>query len=179
MKNAIFIGSGKGREVWLNECLKSVKGVKYKVEVVVDLTFFELGTIKYAYDKGYDEFFYMHDSCVVKDKKIFDFMFNDLKGSSVCVSNHPGLFGMYIGKYTRKDLERVKLFIPKDKMDAVENEVTWTNEYASKADSVIMMNPPLRDGYNFVNKNGRLNMKLENDYMIKYKATWNRSMIKV
>lgn len=178
MRTAIIIGTGEGREKWWKECKDSVSGCGYPVRLVCDSSLFELGVIKYALKMGYDEFFYMHDTCFIKDSALFKTMFETLKGQNCCVSNYPNMFGMYIGKYVSDDLKKVNIPQPKSKIEAVELEVTWTRDFVKSAKSVLCIQPPLRDGSNFVTKNGRLNMKLENDFMIKYKGTWHRSMIK-
>lgn len=69
--------------------------------------------------------------------------------------------------------------IPKieSKMDSVVQEVDFNNKYTSISPYRTMTNP-LND------KNGRVdyflgrkNLIIENEYLIKYKGTWHRSMI--
>ena len=83
---------------------------------------------------------------------------------------------MFLGKYRREVLNQVPLWIPTSKMQAVEAEMMWPALYA-EVEFPAFIPHPLHDGRNFVTKNGRLNMKLENDWLIKYKGTWSRAML--
>lgn len=177
MKQVIIIGTSKGREMWASKCAVSCSNDKYEVVTIQD-DGFELAHIRKAYDMKFDEFLYLHDTCVVKDAKLFDIVFEEQKGKSVALSDNPCVFGMYIGKYIRDALKTMELPIVESKLEAVDYEETWTTLYVSNPLShTVLLNPPLHDGYNFVTVNGVLYMKLENDFLIKYKKTWNRSMI--
>ena len=104
-------------------------------------------------------------------------MFEQAKGKSVSFSDHPSPIGMYLGKYRREILSQIELNIPKNKLEAVEQEEIWTRKYAGIDDTLVYLEPPLRDSNNFMTKFGKTCKKLENDYLIKYKFTWDRSMI--
>lgn len=177
MKQAIIIGTSDGREDWVKECGDSCDNPKYPV-VVVHNNGFELSHISKAYDLGYDEFLYLHDTCLVKNIKLFDMLFEEQKGQSVALSDHPCIFGMYLGKYKREALKGMELPIVYSKLQAINYEETWTRDYIMRPEAhVVLLTPPLHDGSNFVTIRGKQYMKLENDYIIKYKGTWNRSMI--
>ena len=175
MKQVIVIGTFKGREDWSTECVRSCLNKKYEVVTIFNNKF-ELSHIKEAYKRGYDEFLYLHDTCVIKDKRIFDIVFEEQKGRSVALSDYPSIFGMYLGKYTKEGLKLSKIPKANSKLQAVQYEKSWTVKYAGNTPTVVL-NPPLRDGNNFVTIRGKMYMKLENDFIIKYKGTWNRSMI--
>lgn len=176
-KQAIIIGTSDGREKWVEKAVKSCVNPKYQVISIKD-NGFELAHIKTAYEAGFDEFLYLHDSCEVKDHKLFDILFEQSKGKSVALSDWPCLFGMYLGKYTHSALSRVEIPVITTKLEAIDNEEIWTAKYLEKEiDNTLLLTPCLHDGHNFVTINDRLYMKLENDYIIKFKGTWHRSMI--
>lgn len=177
MKQAIIIGTSDGRDKWVNECSISCCNPRYKIVVIKD-NGFELAHISKAYNLGYDEFLYLHDTCIIKDKSIFDIVFEENKDKSVALSDHPNIFGMYLGKYKRKALKGMEIPIVTTKLDAINYEETWTTQYINRPlSNTVLLSPPLHDGYNFVTVNGRMYMKLENDWIIKLKGTWSRSMI--
>ena len=47
-------------------------------------------------------------------------------GKAVSLSNTPGIFGMYLGKYLAKDVEKTSIPTVISKKDAIEREVIWT-----------------------------------------------------
>jgi hypothetical protein len=102
----------------------------------------------------------------------FDKMFEH--PGSVSVTDDPGIFGMYMGIYTRSDLSKVELYSPVTQRDSIKAEIEWTKKYANLADKVTVVFPDLRDSKNkgFVEHHGRINMVLENEYIKKYKGTW-------
>lgn len=174
MKQAIIILTGKGRE----EMLKNVKlDTKYKV-ILYQKGDFELGAIRHSfYETDLDEFLLLHDTCEIKNNKLFDIVFKQNKGKSVALANYPCIFGMYLGKYRREVLN--KMYIPraKNKIEAVEYEMTFNQLYCQIDGDVKLIDNPLHDTDIFVDKFGRKNMKLENELLIKYKATWHRNMV--
>lgn len=173
MKQGIVILTGKGREEMLNR-IESKYGVSYYYKGD-----FELGAIRHTfYETDLDEFLLLHDTCEIKDHKLFDIVFKQYEGKSVALADYPCVFGMYLGKYRRETLN--KIYIPKarNKMDAVEYEMTFNQLYCQIDGDVKLIDNPLHDTDVFIEKFGRKNMVLENDLLIKYKATWNRSMVK-
>lgn len=177
MKQAVIIGTSKGRSDWSKECKASCKNSKYPVHVIND-NGFELAHISKAYDMGFDEFLYIHDTCIIKDIKLFDMLFEEQRGQSVALSDHPCIFGMYIGKYKREALRGMEMPIVDSKLQAINYEETWTREYVNRPEAhVVLLTPPLHDGSNFVTIRGKQYMKLENDFIIKLKGTWSRNMI--
>lgn len=124
----------------------------------------------------YKEIFLIHDTMEIKDPEIFKIAFEDYEGKSYALSNYPDLFGMYLGKYRREPLEMAKPKGAKDKMESIEKETSFNQRYC-KHDEVVLCEQPLIDSNKFVKKFGRENMLLENDWVKKYKGTWNRWMV--
>lgn len=169
--DVVVVASTPGREAWLQECLASIER---EVVVLRQAGTWELGKIKWLYENtSFDRFLFLHDSVIVKDQRFFDKMFEH--PGSVSVTNDPGIFGMYMGIYTREHLSRVELYSPVTQRDSIRAEVEWTARYAAFAGGGIpVVFPELRDSTNrgFVEHHGRLNMVLENDYLRKFKGTW-------
>ncbi len=156
--------------------MRSLSGYdKYQIVILSDYSF-EVGKIKFVVQHtDIDEFLFLHDSCEIKDLSLFDKVFYSKR--SVALSMQPAPFGMYLGKYQRKVLEKMNIPEAKTKLDSVNFEETFNTDYAIKTGGFDVLSPPLANQQVFVQMFGRTNMKLENDYLIKYKATWNRSQL--
>ena len=179
MRQGIVVQTGDGREHIIKNFLDTLPSkLKYSLQVVRNNNF-ELGAISQVYaENKYDEFIYLHDTCEIKSVDFVKEVFEKAKGNSVSFSDYPSPIGMYLAKYRREVLAKMELPIPKTKLEAVEQEELWTRKYSEVDGDLLFLNPPLRDGNNFVTKFGKICMKLENDYLVKYKATWHRNMIK-
>lgn len=170
LKETVVVATTPGREAWLAECLASIER---EVLVLRQGGTWELGKIKWLYENTQlDRFLFLHDSVVVKDQAFFDRMFEH--EGSVSVTDDPGIFGMYMGIYTREHLSRVELYSPVTQRDSIQAEVEWTRGYAAAAGNVPVVFSEFRDSRNvgFVEHHGRRNMVLENDYLRKFKGTW-------
>jgi alpha-N-acetylglucosamine transferase len=168
--DVVVVGSTPGREGWLRECLASIER---EVVVLRQAGTWELGKIQWLYENTkFDRFLFLHDSVIVKDQAFFDRMFEH--PGSVSVTDSPGIFGMYMGIYTREHLSRVELYSPVTQRDSIRAEVEWTAGYARAAGDVPVVFPEFRDSNNvgFVEHHGRTNMILENDFLRKFKGTW-------
>lgn len=178
MKRAIIIGTSFARGDQADACFKSCKNSMYEVDVICNDKF-ELAHIALAHRKGYDEFLYLHDTCIVKDVRLFDLAFNIHKGYTLSLADHPCIMGMYLGKYRKEVLDKIIIPTVETKQEAVHYEMEWTKYYlTNETNPIRVIDYPLHDGHNFVTMYGKLCMKLENDLLIKYKTTWNRSMVK-
>lgn len=137
--------------------LKDIKGC-YKVELFYD-NGFELAGINYG-KQNFDEFIYLMDTTHIKDPSIFSQLFN-MEGH-VFLSER-GFH--YQGKFVSADLP----FIPEitTKKEAIGLELNWLQRpYA-------VFEPPLPYISDvFEDRHGRLNMRLENEHMVKWKGTW-------
>jgi hypothetical protein len=170
LKETVVVATTPGREAWLTDCLASIQR---EVLVLRQGGTWELGKIKWLYENTQlDRFLFLHDSVVVKDQAFFDRMFEH--DGSVSVTNDPGIFGMYMGIFTREHLSRVELYSPVTQRDSIRAEIEWTHRYATAAGNVPVVFPDLRDQLNvgFVEHHGRKNMVLENYYLRKFKGTW-------
>ncbi len=156
--------------------MNSINGFdKYQILVLSDYNY-ELGKIKWVRDHtDLDEFVFLQETLEVKNPEIFDLAFG--AQVSYSFSNYPVDFGSYLGKYQTKYLKEMEIPKIESKMDSVVQEVDFNNKYTSISPYRTMTNP-LND------KNGRVdyflgrkNLIIENEYLIKYKGTWHRSMI--
>lgn len=171
---AIVVLTGKGREKWLHNFESTLPKSKYPLRIVTSDNF-ELGAITEVMN-DYDEFIFLHDTCQVKSDKLFDFCFEECGGRSVSFASHPSPFGMYLGKYRSEILKRITWRLPETKLEAVEGEISFPNDYA-RIEYPISIPDPLTSSHIFEEKFGRVNMVLENDWIKKWKATWNRNML--
>ena len=167
----IVICTTPGREMWLADCLASIKR---DVIVLSDFTF-ELGKIDWLVkNTNFDRFLILQDSVVVKDDSFFDKVFA-FEGS-VSINQCPTWYGSFMGIFEREPLLKVGVPIPNNKRDVVRLEYEWTPQYCAAAGSVIVMFPELKDenASGKVIRHGRENLVLENDYLIKYKGNWGQ-----
>lgn len=174
MKQSIVVLTGDDRDKWLNNFESTLPKSKYPLRIVKSDNF-ELGAITEVMN-DYDEFIFLHDTCEIKSDKLFSFCFEECGGRSVSFANHPSPFGMYLGKYRSEILKRISWRLPETKLEAVEGEISFPNDYA-RVEYPISIPNSLTSSNVFEEKFGRLNMILENDWIKKYKATWNRNMI--
>ena len=122
---------------------------------------FELGGILRG-KETFSEFVHLMDTTIVKDSSIFDKLF-EYKGHVFLTDG--GYH--YMGKFNSNDLPE----IPKinSKPEAIALELHWL-----RGREAFYFKPDLPVHTNvFEEKHGRKNMVLENDFIIKYKATWS------
>ena len=177
MTRAVVIATRPHRTNWLADCLASLEGCPYQILILTEGNY-ELGKIKWVYEHtDIDEFLFLHDTCVVKDLKLLDMVFDHV--GSVSITNVPAIFGCYLGKYRREILAKVRMPDIKDKHEAVLNEGHWTDTYARLDPLTINLfddfdQPPHTHEF----RHGRDNLRLENDYLIKFKGSWSADTIK-
>lgn len=182
MKGVVITTSEYTRD-FLKPLLESIKGTKYPVLVVSNGGYFpqtdatldyelivndwngwELGGIQRGKEK-FEEFVHIMDSTIIKDISLFDKLF-EIEGNVALTKDH----FHYMGKYVSKLLPNTPRMNSKDL--AIFMETTWL----SKDENYSEFTPDLPvHTNNFIEINGRKRMVLENDYMIKYKGTWQRS----
>ena len=123
-------------------------------------------------ETGYEEWLFLHDTCVVLDHALMDMVFKDHAGRSV------SLFPWYrnfIGKYTRVDLEAFPPPTCTSKREAFLAEMRWCPEYEKRSQSVRLF---LADGSTDLmmelmgEAHGKKVMMIGNEYFIKYKHSW-------
>lgn len=128
--------------------------------VANDWNGFELGGILRG-KEFFDEFVHLMDTTIIKNKQLFEDAF--LKPGHVFFTQ--GGYH-YMGKFVSDDLP----MIPKinTKAEAVAMELTWLG---NKPRTYFTPDLPVHTDV-FVEKYGRKNMVLENEFMKKFKATW-------
>ena len=173
MGQIVVVASTPGREHWLSDCLKSLGD--REVLVLRQAGTWELGKIQWLYENtALDRFLFLHDTVVVKDRSFIDEAFSH--PGSVALTNDPGWFGMYMGVYTRETLSKVPLYSPVTQRDSIRAEVEWTRTYHEAEPSAHLLFSDFTDRHARGRKEeryGRVNLVLENQYLIKYKGTWS------
>lgn len=175
MYRGIIITTSKHTEKFLKDCLDSIprkycplvvcNGGYYAEEadqlIVNDWNGFELGGILRG-KEVFDEFIHIMDTTIIKDPSLFEKLF-EMPGHVFLTKG--GYH--YMGKFVSKDLPE----IPKieHKSDAIALELHWLGD---KPRTYFEPDLPVHTDI-FEEKHGRKNMVLENDYLIKYKATWS------
>lgn len=170
MKPIIIIATSPLRDHWVSQCIQSIRDIPY---LVVCEEGFELGKIRWVFENTtLERFFFLQDSCVVKNSEFINLAFN--YPGSVAVSNCPVKMGMYLGIYTRQTLSQISIPYVRDKEEAIRYEVTWSNQYCSIEPDIPTLFPEFNDqnARKIENRFGRQNLVLENEYLIKYKGTW-------
>lgn len=118
---------------------------------------------------NYDELLFLNESMVVKDNAIWDICFQKHKNKSVMLGER---YLMFFGKFRRVMVNKLTFPDVRSKYDdVILGEGQWCRQYMELNDHVEIQ--PLADGDRFEMKHGRKNMVLENQYFIKYKATYN------
>ncbi len=179
MSVAIVIGSVSRDSPWLADCVHSLVGCHYPVHAHFTRQF-ELDTIGWA-AKQFDEFVFLPESTVVLDQQVFDWCFEEFKGSSVNLGTAQGLrFRMYLGKYRAEPVNMMGVPEVRDKWDAVNFESSWCLAYASleaAAGRLVDFGGPLEHTTNFVERHGRRNMVVENEYLRRFKGSYDHPSV--
>ena len=165
----IVIGSSPDRQNWLSECSASIN----REHIAVVNTGFELGKIDWVIkNTKAKRFLFLQDSWVIKDDSFWELLENE--EGSVCLTADPYYYGCYAGIYERRVIEQIGIPVIESKLDAIENEIAWHKDYVRIAGEPKVLFPDLTDknATKTVEKNGRTNLVLENDYLVKYKGTW-------
>ena len=100
-------------------------------------------------------------------------MLDGLSGS-VALTDDPYYYGCYAGVYERWVIDKIGIPVMADKADAIRNEIAWHELYFKTVGELTVLFPELRDSNatRQVELYGRTNLVLENDYIVKYKGTW-------
>lgn len=182
-------------DTWLKDCLASIK-TDHQIMVVFqdekpakglkigsEYTYhtngrFDPGGIVWAMNNlgKDDEFFILHDSCVIKDNLLWKVVFEGYFEESVALASHPTMMGMFLGKYRMPIVTQLKPPAAKDKKQAVELEETWNREYC-QLEQPIALDNSLTKSTIFEERHGRKNMVLENRWLIKYKGTYDPAQL--
>ena len=131
------------------------------------------GIEKVFNETDYEEICILNETTICKDNSIWDIIFKTHKGQSVMLGEN---YLMFFGKYLRKHILPFPKVTTKQE-DVLLGEDVWSKGYGRLPIEHIPIQP-LYDNYSvYEEKNGRLNMVLENDYFKKYKGSWNLEMI--
>lgn len=175
----IVIGTSESSKEYLRPLLESIKETEYNILIVSnggykpDLSYYdrqydlvinefngwELAVITRG-KEYFDEFIHIHDTTLIKDISFFDKVFG-IDGHVVFTKGNYH----YMGKFVSKNLPN----LPRvhDKVMAIMLEVRWLDEYP-----YTEFEPDLPvHSLNYEEKFGNRRMRLENEYMIKWKGT--------
>lgn len=165
---AIVIIHNRANSVWLNECLNSIQ-TDYPILISNHEGWVMEGIKKIWQTTKYDELVFLNESMIVKDNAIWDILFNQYRNKSVMLGER---YLMFFGKFRRVMVNKLSFPDVRSKYeDVMLGEGGWCRQYMELKDHIALQ--PLADGDRFEMKHGRKNMVLENDYFIKYKATWD------
>lgn len=183
MRKGIVITTSEYTKDFLADCLRSLPE-KWPVLVVandypdvivpdgIELVHnewkgFELGGI-YRGAERFDEFVHLSDTCVIRNKEMFDIMFDCPYSMYLC----DGFFS-HLGKYRTAILEEIGIPIIQDKMIGIHYENAWHKEYLAQEPEAVQFNPALPVHTDvFEEIHGQKRMVLNNGYITKYKGTW-------
>lgn len=170
----IAIGSSPDRSDWLQACSGSIG----REHIIISNWGYELGKIRWLMDNTTaDRFLFLQDSWVVKTSDFFTLL-EDTQGS-VALTQDPYFFGCFAGVYERTVIEQIGVPTISTKLEAVESERYWHESYVAEAGEPTVLFPDLTDknATEVRFHNGRENLILENDYIIKYKGTWRADQL--
>lgn len=126
----------------------------------------------------WEEFVLLQDTIEIKDLEVFNKFFIEYNGTSVAYNPH---FQMYLGKYRRSVLEKMRPFPQiRDKIEAVRQEWDFTKHYRTIDGNMSILNPEFTDDRfytSFEDMFGRTNLKMEDQYLIKRKGTWDAKQL--
>jgi hypothetical protein len=165
----IVIGSSPDRQEWLADCSSSIR----REHIAVVNTGFELGKIAWVINNtNADRFLFLQDSWLIKDEGFWDLL--ESHSGSVAINADPYYFGCYTGVYERWVIDEIGVPFMRDKREAIKNEIDWHKAYVEVAGKPAVLFPELTDknATGTVERHGRINLVLENDYIAKYKGTW-------
>lgn len=166
----IVIGSSEGREKWLADCSASIK----RNHIAVVSFGFELAKIAWVIENtNSNRFLFLQDSWVIKDEGFWELL--DGCDGSVAITPDPYFYGCYAGVYERAVIEKIGIPAILDKRDSVNQEIAWHKRYVEVAGNPKVLFPNLTDASatRQEERHGRMNLVLENKYLVKYKGTWS------
>lgn len=169
-KQGIVVGATPGRTPWLVDMLASLDTGHYPV-LVINTWDFEIAVFQEAVEH-FDEFVFLPMTCIVKDNSLWYHMFEGER-QSISLSNTPCPFGMFFGKYLSEDVREIGFPPCANKFEAILQERAWTEKYAALRPYKAFADLP--DSWRFENKYGRKNMVVENQWMKKWKGSWDLS----
>lgn len=168
----IVVGTSAGREAWATDTLASLAGTG--PVLVVSAYAYELGKLRWVLKHtSIDRFWFLQDSVIIHDPS---FLADALAlPGAVALCADPVPYGMFMGVYDRHLLHQVGLPEVTDKRHSIALELEWTRAYCAAARQVDVLFPDLadRNATGIVERHGRPNLVLANDYLTKFKGTWS------
>jgi hypothetical protein len=165
----VVIGSSPDRAKWLADCSASIR----REHIAVVNSGYELAKIRWVMENTKaDRFLFLQDSWQVKDDGFWDLL--EAQSGSLAITDDPYYYGCYAGVYERWVIEQIGIPVMTDKADAISNEITWHQSYVKTVGELTVLFPKIRDSNatRQVELHGRKNLVLENEYLVKYKGTW-------
>jgi len=165
----IVIGSSPDRTEWLEISSGSIG----REHLIVSNWGYELNKIRWIIQNtAAERFLFLQDSWQVKSPEFFDLL--EKTSGSVAITSDPYFFGCFAGVYERTVIEKIGIPNIGTKLDAVLAERSWHEEYVRVGGVPTVLFPELTDARATEVRvfNGRENLILENDYVVKYKGTW-------
>lgn len=154
---------------WLQDCLNSLKDCKYPIYVAMNTkenNHYETAGIQLGNKLG-STYFLLQDSIVVKDLSFLD-KANEHVGWVSFADN----FLMYLGKYHGQSHPP----LARTKQEAVNIELGEMREIFALVKPLVLC-PEFKDTRDFEEKHGKIRMRIENQYLIKWKNCWDINMI--
>ena len=178
MKQAIIITTCKEYRPWLYNLLQTLD-TTYPIVIVhntKEKNRYDILGIITGIELGFDEFMVLHDTVEIKNNDFFRIVFEEHKGKTVFLNN---IGQMFLNKYTKEDLAKVdisSLYTVHDKTSGVHVERIFNMNLKNVVQPLILFQG-FDDNDKREEKFGRLNMVIENDYLKKYKGSWDGSSL--
>lgn len=176
MKRGIVIATSEATKDFLKPLLDSLPE-KYPTLVVGNGRFknkytnitneeneFECGALRHG-KEVFDEFIFLMDTCLIKDKKFIDNVFKE-KGFVYFMEK----FRSYIGKYVSAELKDIPEV--RSKNQAISAETGWLELISRRSDAKPHKQLLPHFTENIIEIHGDKRCVIENDYIIKYKKYW-------
>lgn len=181
----IIVTTSKYTKDFLKDCLDSIKDTPYDITILSNDSFSSIKVVSDIIDSGrsnttihleintfngweiagiqkgkekYDEFVHIMDTTVIKDISLFDKVFA-IDGHVVFTK---GNFH-YMGKFVSKDLPNLP--IVRDKVTAIMMETIWLDKFTEFEPDLPVHSLVWEDKF------GQNRMRIENEYMVKWKGT--------
>lgn len=162
ISKGIVITTSSATNKYLPDIMESIKDTQYPIYVHTNTeedNHWELGGIQVGKD-NFDEFCHLMDSTLVKNTTLFDKLF-EIEGN-VFLTN--GGYH-YMGKFVSDTLPDIP------KISTKEEAISWELRWLPKPHKYFEPDLPVHTNI-FEDKFGQRRMKLENEFIIKWKGTF-------
>lgn len=166
MRQGIVVGTTADGKRWVDQLMATLD-TSYPV---VQICAWELEAIAYGAGR-FDEFVFLPQSTEILDNDLWRVVFEEHVGESVSLAQHPSTFGMYLGKYRSEILRCMEMPAIHSKGDAIHWEDRWFLPYLAIEPDVVRFDD-LPHSDRFEEKFGRMNMRVENRWLRRWKGSW-------